>query len=70
SICQGFLNKDPNARLGCSPVGCLEIRDHVFFRRINWELIEARAIQPPFKPCVRDKRDTSNFDSAFTDLPT
>ncbi|KAM7542770.1 hypothetical protein Aperf_G00000000919 [Anoplocephala perfoliata] len=70
SICRGFLNKDPNARLGCSPVGSLEIRDHVFFRRVNWELIEARAIQPPFKPCVRDKRDTSNFDSAFTDLPT
>ncbi|VDM30348.1 unnamed protein product [Hydatigera taeniaeformis] len=70
SICRGFLNKDPNSRLGCSPAGSLEIRDHVFFRRINWELIESRAIQPPFKPCVRDKRDTSNFDSAFTELPT
>ncbi|VDO04352.1 unnamed protein product [Rodentolepis nana] len=69
SICRGFLNKDPNTRLGCSPAGCLGIRDHVFFRRINWELIETRAIQPPFKPYVRDKRDTSNFDSAFTDIP-
>uniref|UniRef100_A0A5K3FBL1 Protein kinase C n=2 Tax=Mesocestoides corti TaxID=53468 RepID=A0A5K3FBL1_MESCO len=70
SICRGFLNKEPNSRLGCSPVGFLEIRDHVFFRRINWELIESRAVQPPFKPCVRDNRDTSNFDKAFTDLPT
>ncbi|CDS39439.1 serine threonine protein kinase [Echinococcus multilocularis] len=70
SVCRGFLNKDPNSRLGCSPAGSLEIRDHVFFRRINWELIELKAIQPPFKPCVRDKRDTSNFDSAFTDMPT
>ncbi|KAH9280557.1 Protein kinase C, brain isozyme [Echinococcus granulosus] len=70
SVCRGFLNKDPNSRLGCSPAGSLEIRDHVFFRRINWELIELKAIQPPFKPCVCDKQDTSNFDSAFTNLPT
>nr|VZI34647.1 unnamed protein product [Spirometra erinaceieuropaei] len=70
SICKGLLNKDPASRLGCSPAGSLEIRDHVFFRRINWELIESKAVQPPFRPPVTGKRDISNFDPAFTEMST
>ncbi|VDL94135.1 unnamed protein product [Schistocephalus solidus] len=62
SICKGLLNKDPTSRLGCSPAGSLEIRDHVFFRRINWELIESKAVQPPFRPPVV----ASNWYPTFT----
>lgn len=37
--------------------GDREVRDHVFFRNINWAKIEARQVQPPVKPNVVRKTD-------------
>ncbi|VBB35232.1 unnamed protein product [Acanthocheilonema viteae] len=42
------------------------IRAHPFFWEIDWEALEARRVKPPFKPKIKSKRDTSNFDADFT----
>ncbi|KAL7744998.1 hypothetical protein ACLKA6_007261 [Drosophila palustris] len=65
-ILKGLLEKDYTKRIGSqySPAG--DIADHIFFRPIDWNLLEKRQIEPPFKPQVKHPLDTQYFDRVFT----
>lgn len=64
-----LLTKDKSERLG-SHADVQDIKQHSFFKSIDWEQLEQRKIKPPFIPNLKeDSLDTSNFDQQFTKLP-
>jgi hypothetical protein len=68
SILQKLLTREPDMRLGSGPTDAQEIMSHAFFKGTNWEDVYAKRIAPPFKPTVKNEKDTSNFDSEFTSV--
>ncbi|CAJ2664445.1 unnamed protein product [Trifolium pratense] len=70
SLLKGLLQKDPSTRLGSGPNGHEQIKNHKWFRTINWNKLEARELQPKFKPAdVSGKDCTANFDRCWTTMP-
>ena len=70
SVVKGFLTKNPNKRLGSGDAGERDMRDHAFFKYIDWIKLYKMEIQPPFKPKIKSKRSHDNFDPEFTEEAT
>ncbi|KAF8399369.1 hypothetical protein HHK36_015234 [Tetracentron sinense] len=69
SLLKGLLQKEPSRRLGNGPSGGDEIKNHKWFRSINWKKLETRELQPKFKPDVNGSDCTANFDQCWTAMP-
>jgi ribosomal protein S6 kinase alpha-5 len=62
------LVKDPRKRLGGGVDDSLEIKNHPFFKSINWEDLANRRIKAPFVPKIMGELDVSNFAEEFTSM--
>ncbi|RSH90807.1 hypothetical protein EHS25_009982 [Saitozyma podzolica] len=62
---KGLLNRNPQNRLGARR-GAAELKEHPFFKSIDWELLYKKQITPPFKPIVDSDESVANFDPEFT----
>uniref|UniRef100_A0A915IYR5 Protein kinase C n=1 Tax=Romanomermis culicivorax TaxID=13658 RepID=A0A915IYR5_ROMCU len=72
AVLKMFLNKNPQERLGCKTdlqEGFNDIKNHTFFKPVEWDLLESKQVVPPYKPPVKDARDLEHFDKQFTDEP-
>jgi p70 ribosomal S6 kinase len=69
SLLKGLLHKEAGRRLGSGPRGSDEIKNHKWFKSINWKKLEARQIQPSFRPNVAGKTCIANFDECWTSMP-
>ncbi|KAL4445496.1 hypothetical protein ABPG74_004570 [Tetrahymena malaccensis] len=65
-IISRLLQKDPNQRLGVH--GAQEVKQHPFFRDINWQGIIRKEVKAPLVPKVKNEEDTSNIDPEFTQM--
>lgn len=66
-LLNGMLQKKPEVRLGCGDRGIEEIKEHPFFASIDWGLLEAGYVDPPFVPNKFDVnaaslKDIGDFD--------
>eukprot|EP00602_Paraphysomonas_sp_CaronLab_P000922 CAMPEP_0185032604 /NCGR_PEP_ID=MMETSP1103-20130426/20806_1 /TAXON_ID=36769 /ORGANISM="Paraphysomonas bandaiensis, Strain Caron Lab Isolate" /LENGTH=535 /DNA_ID=CAMNT_0027568561 /DNA_START=137 /DNA_END=1744 /DNA_ORIENTATION=- len=69
-LIRGFLERNPNSRLGSRKSGGLGVlQTHPFFDELDWEALEKGQVRPPFVPLSGpDAADTRNFDSEFTKM--
>jgi len=68
--CQDLLAKlfeaDPDKRLGGGPRDVEEIKEHNWFKGIDWQMIHDKSVRPPFKPKLQSELDTKYIDTMFT----
>lgn len=55
------MTKNPHKRLGCVAAqnGEDAIKQHPFFKEIDWVLLEQKKIKPPFKPRIVSRARSS-----------
>ncbi|KAJ2938590.1 hypothetical protein O0L34_g13088 [Tuta absoluta] len=63
--CCSFMTKNPARRLGVAG-GAAGIRQHAFFKEMDWAALTARRLRPPFRPKARSRKEAINFDAEFT----
>ncbi|KAI9466917.1 kinase-like protein [Lactarius psammicola] len=62
---KGLLNRNPKHRLGAQR-DAAELKEHPFFKTIDWDALARKQVTPPFKPVVESDESTANFDPEFT----
>ncbi|XP_076841794.1 protein kinase C eta type [Brachyhypopomus gauderio] len=67
-ILKALLTKNPSRRLGCVATegGESAVSSHTFFNDIDWDKLNRRELEPPFKPRIKTAEDVNNFDPDFT----
>ncbi|XP_063146514.1 protein kinase C eta type [Candoia aspera] len=66
TILKAFMTKNPQMRLGSSALGGEKaILLHPYFKELDWDLLNQRQIEPPFRPRIKSREDVSNFDPEF-----
>ncbi|XP_013617252.1 PREDICTED: serine/threonine-protein kinase AtPK1/AtPK6-like [Brassica oleracea var. oleracea] len=68
SLLKGLLQKEPERRLGSGPSGAGEIKEHKWFKGMNWKKLEAREVKPSFKPEISGRQCIANFDKCWTEM--
>ena len=49
SLMKKLIKKNPTERLGSGPRDADEIKEHAFFRSVDWQAVLQRRVEPPFK---------------------
>ena len=66
-----FLNEilvvNPIKRLGYGKKGIENIKNHIYFKDINWDDVYNQKINPPFIPILNNDEDLRYFDKQFTE---
>eukprot|EP00768_Dysnectes_brevis_P007921 gnl/Dysnectes_brevis/690_a761_2746.p1 GENE.gnl/Dysnectes_brevis/690_a761_2746~~gnl/Dysnectes_brevis/690_a761_2746.p1 ORF type:complete len:516 (+),score=139.23 gnl/Dysnectes_brevis/690_a761_2746:1111-2658(+) len=65
-IIEGLLVRDPRRRLGSRKGGVEELKQHPWFRGLDWDRLYRRGYEMEYRPEVKGAMDLSNFDRVFT----
>ena len=63
-----LLVRDPDQRLGSGDRDAMAVKEHPFFRDVDWDALIAGRCTPPWSPDKVGSLDTSHFDEEFTSM--
>uniref|UniRef100_A0A452UGV6 G protein-coupled receptor kinase n=1 Tax=Ursus maritimus TaxID=29073 RepID=A0A452UGV6_URSMA len=71
SLLEGLLQRDASKRLGCHGGGAQEVKEHIFFRGVDWQQVYLQKYPPPLIPPrgevnAADAFDIGSFDEEDT----
>ncbi|XP_075213765.1 cAMP-dependent protein kinase catalytic subunit 1-like [Lycorma delicatula] len=61
-LIKNLLQTDLSKRFGNLKNGADDIREHRWFKQINWVALLNKKLEPPYKPAVKGPKDTSQFE--------
>ena len=64
-----LITVNPKKRLGYGEEDAKKIKEHEFFKGVEWEKYLNKEIEPPFLPEFDNETDLRYFDKMFTDEP-
>uniref|UniRef100_A0A7S2DXE4 cAMP-dependent protein kinase n=1 Tax=Alexandrium andersonii TaxID=327968 RepID=A0A7S2DXE4_9DINO len=62
ALVKKLLQADLGKRYGNLKNGVEDIKQHKWFKDVDWEMLLLKKLEAPFKPNVKSDSDTSNFD--------
>ena len=63
-LIQKLLEKNAYQRLGSGAGGAVQVKNHPFFKnKLSWQDLAEQRLDPPYKPNIDGRYDTSNFDN-------
>lgn len=68
-LVKNLLRHQPSDRLPMRVGGTKNIKAHNWYNGFNWEKLGTREMDAPYKPSVKDPKDSSNFRAHESDLP-
>lgn len=66
SFMSDLLKKDPSKRLGSKSSD--EVKNHPWFAGVDWECLERKGYDAPFRPVIKSDTDLKYFDTEFTEI--
>ena len=66
-LIEKLLKKNRKKRLGRK--GSKEIKEHIFFKDVNWNRVFNKSYEPHYIPKIKDEFGLNNFDDEFTEIP-
>jgi len=64
-----LLMKDPRRRLGASKNDAQDVKNHPYFKNVDWQAMLEKRVPVPYVPKFKGKLDVSHFDEEFTKEP-
>ena len=61
-LTQKLLVRESHLRIGCLAGGSQDIKDHAWFRGLDWRELYRKRIKAPWIPDIKSHLDTSNFE--------
>ena len=61
-LISGLLEQDLSKRLGCMVNAAEEVKQHIWFRGVDWAMVTQKKIQPPWVPELSNGTDFKYFD--------